>query len=201
VGLGFFCSENWTNFENFLEISHDHHLLIQLRTLSQTSFLSEIISFENFASSFGSSSENLRGVDLHESLGVQVLSIVSSDSCFNSEDSLVTWKSQIQNSVIEFGLQGNDICSFRVVLLELIIHSVEHLERKDLFRSRNHVTVSDSDFGVFHTATCDWLIYTFNSPVDIDDGFVWNFSDPLEHWLWGLLGFEADCLASVEVLS
>lgn len=45
-------TEHRTNFEHFLEISHDTHLLIKLRRLCKTGFLVEVREVKHIGSSF-----------------------------------------------------------------------------------------------------------------------------------------------------
>lgn len=57
VSVGVFSSKNWTNFEDFLQITTNSHLLIKLRTLGEASILSEIFKTEYIGTTFRTTSD------------------------------------------------------------------------------------------------------------------------------------------------
>lgn len=52
VSEGVLSSEDWTDFEDFLEISHDAHLLVQLWGLGKAGFSTKVSKVEDISSSF-----------------------------------------------------------------------------------------------------------------------------------------------------
>lgn len=70
VGKTVFGSENWTNFENSVEISHNAHLLVELGRLGEAGFSVEVLHLEDVGTTFGSTGNELGGVDFNESLSV-----------------------------------------------------------------------------------------------------------------------------------
>ena len=63
-----FCSEDRPDFEDALEIGHHAHLLVELGRLRQTGIPVKVLELENVGASLRTPSNQLRSVDLRETL-------------------------------------------------------------------------------------------------------------------------------------
>ena len=79
-GIRVLSPENWSDFEDTAEIAAQGHLLVKLRTLSQTRILLEVFELENICSSFRSTSNELGCMNLNKVILIQELAI----DCANS---------------------------------------------------------------------------------------------------------------------
>jgi len=68
MGVGILSTEHVSDLEHALEVALNCHLFIELRGLSQTGALSEIIEFKYIGTTFRGSSDHFRCVDFHESI-------------------------------------------------------------------------------------------------------------------------------------
>ena len=75
-----FSSEDRTNFEHSLEISHNTHLLIKLRWLSEASFTIEIVESKDICTSFWTASDEFGCVNFNEIIIDDKLSEKMADS-------------------------------------------------------------------------------------------------------------------------
>lgn len=135
-------SEDGSDFEDLLEISHHAHLLVELGRLGKTGLLVEVLELEDVGSSFGRSGDQLWGVNFDKILAVEVFSEELSDSTLDSEDGLLGRCSQIQNTVVESdllsdgGLLISNLLLFDLLLSGNLVVSnssggVLELERQD----------------------------------------------------------------------
>lgn len=108
-------SENWTNFEYTLEISHNTHLFIKLRRLSKASFSVEITETEDVWSSLWSTSNQLRSMDFDKVLFKAELSEKLTDTWRQFKDGLFGSCSKIDDSIVKTGFHFNNWSSVRLV--------------------------------------------------------------------------------------
>lgn len=101
-------SENWTNFEYTLEITHNTHLLIKLRRLSKACFFTEILKTEDIGATLRTTSYQFRGMDFDEVIISQEFSEDLAYSRWNSENSLLSCCSEIDDSVVKSSFHFND---------------------------------------------------------------------------------------------
>lgn len=73
VGVGVFSTEDGTDFEDSVHITAQDHLLVELRALSEASFLAEVVEAEDISATLGGTTDELGGVNLSELAGVQKL--------------------------------------------------------------------------------------------------------------------------------
>jgi len=106
-----FSSEDWADFEDSLEVAHNTHLLIQLWGLGQTCLFAEISQTENIGSTFWWTTNQLWSMDFDEVKVQKELSKELTDTWLESEDSVLSGCSKIDDSVIKSGFHLDD-CLF-----------------------------------------------------------------------------------------
>ena len=99
-----FGSKDGSDFKDSLEISHDAHLLVELRGLSKASFTIEIAECENIGSSFWTATDEFRTVDFNKIIVDNKFSEEMADSWRKLENSLLGSGSKIDDSVVETSL-------------------------------------------------------------------------------------------------
>ena len=118
VRIGIFGAEDGTSSENFVKISSNRHLFVQLRRLSKVRVTEhelessrkigkvrfEVVHFENIGTTFGSGRDDFWRVKLDKTLVGKVLTEKSANASLNSENGLFRSCTQIKNSVIQSGV-------------------------------------------------------------------------------------------------
>lgn len=224
VSEGLLGSEDGADLEDSVEVGHDTHLLVELRRLGEASLLVEVLELEDVGSSLRSTSDELGGMDLDESVLEKELSEELADSRGDSEDGLVGGCSEIDDSVVESGLESNDGSLVTLLLLlsasglslslgcvvvvtlslglSLLESSLSVLELEGELRSGSGDDVELKDLELLLLrAGDDFLLRLGDLGLNIDDGFLGDSRDPLDHLLGDALVGEGDALSSVALVS
>ena len=195
-----------SDFEYFIEISHYHHLLVELRTLSQTCLLSKVIQSKNLSSTFRWSSYDFRSMDFNEAILGKVFSVKLTNSRLNSKNGLWSRCSEIQYSVIKSCFQAHNCLSFfyfnSFFFLDVLISvGIIHLERQNIFRSRNYVELLNLNFNIFQSTAFNRLFNLFDDSFYIHDWF-WRYLLNVLHAIFRKsVRLKGSTLQSVKVLS
>ncbi len=103
-----------TDLEDPLEARGDHRLLVQLRRLGQVHLPVEVVHREEARAALGARADELRGLDLGEPLGAQVVGERREDRALHSEDRKDLRVAQRDHAVVEDRLEGE--------LVRLLVH-------------------------------------------------------------------------------
>jgi hypothetical protein len=74
MSKGVLSSENWSDFKDSVQVSHNSHLFVELRRLSKTGLMFEVFKLENIGSSLRASSNKFRRVNFDEFILVKEFS-------------------------------------------------------------------------------------------------------------------------------
>ena len=86
---------------NFVEVSSDGHLLVELRRLSQVSAALEVRNSEEVGAALRRCRDDLRRVNLDESLLCEMLAKQTTDARFDAVDRLIGRCAEIQDSIVQ----------------------------------------------------------------------------------------------------
>lgn len=215
VGIGILGSEDWSNFEYAIKVTAECHLLIKLWTLSEARWLIEVLEGEYVRATLRSTTDHFWGVDLNEPVLKHEFSIEPANTGLKLEDGLVSWNTQVDDTVVKSDILINnwELLS-TLFLLFIFFWTTAHF----LF------LVSDKSAGIvdlewenwsrfvidpellnnnlnFLGATSDWLFRHSYGTLNVDDRFIWNLGAVFNHTFANLVAGCQDTLDSSILLS
>mmetsp|Transcript_43550 Transcript_43550/g.132546 ORF Transcript_43550/g.132546 Transcript_43550/m.132546 type:complete len:253 (-) Transcript_43550:1064-1822(-) len=130
TGVGILGPKDRSAFVHALESrARGGHLLVKLRTHGEARGLAEVIEGEDVGSALGRSADDLGGVDLDETLGVETFPEQCAHHRFDPEDGLIGRSAQIDPSVIQPHLLTDASHPVVPLLLRLIVLGRVRAER------------------------------------------------------------------------
>lgn len=186
MGEWVLCSENWTDFKNTLEVTHNTHLFVKLGRLCETGFSVEIAETEYIWSSFWSTSDQLGSVDFYKIIIETEFSEELADSWGQFKDGLLSSSSEIDYSIIETSFHFND--RGNISLLYFLFHLfyffffflLLFLRLLLSFSFNSNGSILSSSFCNNFSSSCSWLLdfwlrLLFHFCLNFDFFFFLNF--------------------------
>ena len=216
VGERVLSSEDWADFKDSLEVTHNTHLLVKLGRLGQTSLPVEILELEDVGASFRAPSDHLGSMDFYKVVLEQELPEKLTDGGGNPEDGLFGLGAKIDDSVVQSGLHLDDgllflllallclLSLFGLLFFLFILLVVKLIALNfsagvgDLQRQSGHSPVDHKEFHDFKlnllSATFDRFFWFFDDSGEINNTLIRNSSHIFDHVLGDLLALESDSL-------
>jgi len=101
VREGVLGPENGTDLEDTVQVAHDAHLLIKLRTLRQTAILVKVLQLEHVAAAFRGAFYQLWCVNLRKPVFQEEAPEQLADAALDPEDGLLTRGTQVYDAIVE----------------------------------------------------------------------------------------------------
>jgi hypothetical protein len=177
-------------------------LLVELWTLSQASFLSEVLELKDIRTTFRGTTDHLWGVNLNEIILDHEVSVKFADSRLKLKNGLIGWYSQVDDSVVKSDiLLDNSTFGFTVSIATILSSLVSaksaciiNLEWKHRSRFVDHEESIDLQFNSMLSASLNWFLRYSHLSFNLDDGLSWNLSDVVYHSLADLLSSRGNAL-------
>lgn len=187
VGVAVFGTEDGSNFENALHVTSNAHLLVQLGTLGQVGVLLEVLDLKDVATTLGSRTHQLGGEDPPRTALDHVFGEQFGDAAGDPGDSLAGFGLEIEDPVVETGLESDNRSTILTNLESLLAGlrgrslGILDLHREHLGRLGDHVDLADVDFVVAKGSRRDGHGRLLDDTGDLDNGVDVQSTSVLDH--------------------